>query len=655
MASSSAYVDAHASLRDEYPPKADLRKVIAQNPLPSIAPGMIDPASMVGSAPTEQAQAVLDRFNAALASNDARALESCFFPTQAYWKDQLALTYHLRTFSKPGVIAAALLRTKALRAVAGSVNIDGGALFVPVNPTLQFIDCGIIFRTNSPGATCKGKLVLLPVKSGENGPIVWKIWVLSTLLESLDLQPEDEGLLQFPGRSFDGQGVFDTDVFIIGGGNAAVALAARLKALGVESVMAERNAQVGDNWARRYDCMRFHIPTGSCDLPFMSYGKHLRGSHMLSREELASQVRRYVAAFNLNVVTSADIQSTYYDKSAQQWEIHFQTPAGPRTAVSRHLVLATGIGSQKPNLPRIADSHLYHGISIHSAQYENATKLQEQGAKSVLVIGSANTAFDVLEDCCKAGLQSTMVSRSPTYICPADYLYDSNSLGAYDGDVKATDRRFLTLPACIDGQFSGGLLAQMASAEPHRYKALAEAGFDVLDSRDPNCLLMHNLLERAGGHYVDVGGTKLLEQGKAGIISGVEPIAYTPTGLLFSDGSTVDTDAVVWCTGFADTNVRDTAAQILGGGDETESEHLLGPREVAARLDATWGVDVEGEIRGLWKRQLHLDNFWVMGGFTQQHRWHSRTLALQIKAALEGVLPPAYRDTPGGRSFGSVL
>lgn len=49
----------------------------------------------------------------------------------------------------------------------------------------------------------------------------------------------------------------------------AAALAARLKTLGVESVMAERNSQVGDNWARRYDCMRFHIPTSFCDFPFM--------------------------------------------------------------------------------------------------------------------------------------------------------------------------------------------------------------------------------------------------------------------------------------------------------------------------------------------------------------------------------------------------
>lgn len=50
---------------------------------------------------------------------------------------------------------------------------------------------------------------------------------------------------------------------------SAVTVAARLKALGVESVMAERNPRPGDNWASRYDCMRFHIPTSFCDLPYM--------------------------------------------------------------------------------------------------------------------------------------------------------------------------------------------------------------------------------------------------------------------------------------------------------------------------------------------------------------------------------------------------
>jgi hypothetical protein len=239
--------------------------------------------------------------------------------------------------------------------------------------------------------------------------------------------------------------------------------------------------------------------------------------------------------------------------------------------------------------------------------------------------------------------------RSPTYLVPLDYVCHPLSLGAYDADVNFADNLFMSLPTAIDAQLARNLFAHFASQEPDRYKALADAGFPVLDSSHPECALMQNLIERGGGHYVDVGGTKLLEEGKVDMKTLVEPVAYTESGLRFSDGSCVDVDAIIWCTGFADKNVRDAALEVLGGiqgqNGKTEDGKLSGP-EIASRLDATWGVDSEGEIRGLWKRQSRLENLWVMGGYTQQHRWHSRTLALQIKAALENVLPPAYRDTP---------
>lgn len=252
-----------------------------------------------------------------------------------------------------------------------------------------------------------------------------------------------------------------------------------------------------------------------------------------------------------------------------------------------------------------------------------------------MIVGSANTAFDILEDCHTAGLRTTMVARSPTYVIPLEYICDKRSLGVYDLGVEIGDKIFQTTPTVVDSQLSRGLLRLLASQEPDRYRTLAAAGFPVFDSTHADADLLHNLLERAGGHYVDTDGTKLIAEGKTSIKANMEPVAYTATGLSFSDGSQLDTDAVIWCTGFADKNVRETSTEILGGNDEA--------RDIASRLDVTWGLDSEGEIRGMWKRHLNVENYWVMGGFTSQHRWHSRTLALQIKAAIEGVLPPAYR------------
>jgi hypothetical protein len=110
-------------------------------PLPTLAPGLVDPELMAGDAATKQANIVLSRFNAALASNDATELESCFYADQAFWKDQLALTYHLRTFQSPSIIAESLLKTEKLRGVSKGIAVDGAALFLPATPVLVSASC----------------------------------------------------------------------------------------------------------------------------------------------------------------------------------------------------------------------------------------------------------------------------------------------------------------------------------------------------------------------------------------------------------------------------------------------------------------------------------------------------------------------------------
>lgn len=92
------------------------------------------------------------------------------------------------------------------------------------------------------------------------------------------------------------------------------------------------------------------------------------------------------------MINSAKIQSTTFNQATRRWTIKFQTPGGQRTAVARHLVQATGFGSQKPYVPPMADEGLYKGISIHSAQYRNAAELKEKGVKVRVVPASAAPA-----------------------------------------------------------------------------------------------------------------------------------------------------------------------------------------------------------------------------------------------------------------------
>jgi len=128
--------DANTVFLGEDPPAADLQAMMREMPLPSIVPGIVDPATMCSGQATDQALAMLKALNAALASHDAKALGRCFFPGQTYWKDSLALTWRLCTFTSLRMITASLLQTKSLRRLHGAIKLEGTPHFVPATPVL---------------------------------------------------------------------------------------------------------------------------------------------------------------------------------------------------------------------------------------------------------------------------------------------------------------------------------------------------------------------------------------------------------------------------------------------------------------------------------------------------------------------------------------
>lgn len=124
--------------KDGFPSPGDLRRMFHEQPIPVIESEII---TLVASLVSDQAAierastVVLENFNAALAADDTDGLQDCFFAEQAYWKDTLALTYHLRTFLSPGIIATNLLQTKKLRNIEQGWKFDG-ARFIPASSTL---------------------------------------------------------------------------------------------------------------------------------------------------------------------------------------------------------------------------------------------------------------------------------------------------------------------------------------------------------------------------------------------------------------------------------------------------------------------------------------------------------------------------------------
>ncbi|KZL72461.1 flavin-containing monooxygenase [Colletotrichum tofieldiae] len=614
----------------DYPPKVDIKTQIYDT-LPVTATAL---SNWEDFDPNETSRSVVAGLSAALQQRHHPDVESFFAVPSAHWKDTLALTAHLRTFKGGNRIATALLELHNQRKV-GEFQFHSGQVLTATED-LKWLDCSFSFKTALPKALCQGRMMLVPsVQEAEH--CQWKIWSLSTWLTEWEEHPEDEALLRVSSAPITESDCISTDVLVIGGGNAGLILAGRLKALNVDYVVVDRNEKVGDNWSQRYDCMRFHVYKSFCETPYIPYPQSSNDG--LTRDQLAAQIKTFAQEFDLGrrVLHGTTVAATTYNPAIQSWSVELKTGQRRRYLSCKCLVLATGAGfSGAAPIPDLPGQEQFKGLNLHSVNFRNAKELAANGAKSVVVIGSANTAFDVMVDCHDSGLQTTMVQRSQTYVVPMSYFSHPMGFGAYDVlPTEDADAIVNGSPLAVGGSLLGLVHTMQAQEEPNRYDEVRKAGLGVQDSLTGDLLI--NLLDRCGGHFFDMGkGIELITTKKVGIRSGVVAKAYTAEGLLLSDGSMLETEAIIWCTGFGNVDGRKDLSDVLGVGAEA----------IASKLEPTWGVDAEGEIRGLWKRHPGVDSLWIFSGGTSQHRWFSKVIAQQIKGVLESILPDAYRRTP---------
>lgn len=114
-----------------YPRKADIAKEIFR-PLPIVSTSLVETQRDVNAL----ADNVLVAFTTALYGRDPVILEDLFFTEQAYWKDSLAMTYHLRTFNDRGPITQALLYLNSKRKVGKSKVVPESPTPISLNETL---------------------------------------------------------------------------------------------------------------------------------------------------------------------------------------------------------------------------------------------------------------------------------------------------------------------------------------------------------------------------------------------------------------------------------------------------------------------------------------------------------------------------------------
>ena len=202
-----------------------------------------------------------------------------------------------------------------------------------------------------------------------------------------------------------------TEVAIIGGGQAGLALSYQLTEAGRPHVILEQR-RIVESWrTKRWDSLRLIAPNWSLVLPGFAYPGDDPDSFM-AKDEVVQHLVGYAGSFGAPVLEGSRVTSVERHPVKQTFLV--QTEDG--TLAADQVVLATG-ALQQPKLPPDA-SELPATISqIVAADYRNPETLAH-GA--VLIVGSGETGCQIAEELARSG-REVYLSGGRSWWAPRRY------------------------------------------------------------------------------------------------------------------------------------------------------------------------------------------------------------------------------------------
>src|SRR3954467_4503305 len=337
-------------------------------------------------------QAWLDEFERTLGAPDGAGLDRLFL-ADSYWRDALALSWNLQTIAGGDSIKRELT-TLAARVAPGSFKIAPNR--APPRWVTRAGTNTIEAIFNFETALGRGSGIVRLVPDAADGDRL-KAWTLLTALDELKGFEEQLGTTRPRGQAYsrDFRGpnwldlrnasrdyaARDPTVLVVGGGQAGLAIAARLKQLKIDSLIVDREARIGDNWRKRYHALTLHNQVQVNHLPYMPFPPNW--PTYIPKDKLANWFEAYVEAMELNYWTSAEFCGGGYDEAAGRWSVTLRRDGTTRSLRPKHVVLATGV-SGIPNWPDIAGLKDFAGTVLHSSQYDDG---ENWNGKRAIVIG----------------------------------------------------------------------------------------------------------------------------------------------------------------------------------------------------------------------------------------------------------------------------
>jgi len=590
---------------------------------------------MLDTAPTARMTAFLGKFEAALAAGDIDAA-AAMFAGESYWRDLVAFTWNIKTMEGRDQVRDMLshclnqVKPRDWRVAEGEIVTEAdGVLESWISfeteiargyGLIRLKDC-LIWTLLTTMAELKGH----EEKAGFTRPLGARHGVNPGAKTWKELRDEEAQKLGYDTHPY---------VLVVGGGQGAIGLGARLRQLDVPTIIVEKNERAGDSWRKRYKSLCLHDPVWYDHLPYIDFPKNW--PVFSPKDKIGDWLEMYAKVMELNYWTKTTAKSAKFDPKKKEWTVVVDRDGKTVSLYPKQLVFATGMSS-KPNLPKFKGMETFKGEQHHSSAHPGPDAFK---GKTVVVIGSNNSAHDICAALYEAGVDVTMVQRSSTHVVRSDTLMDLGLGDLYSeravrsGMTTAkADLVFASLPYGILAAVQKPLYAKIRERDADFYQGLEKAGFKLDYGEDESGLFM-KYLRRGSGYYIDVGASQLIIDGKVKLVSGqVEEI--TPHGVKLDNGKEIPADVIVYATGY--NSMNGWVADICG-------------EEMADKVGKVWGLGSntkkdpgpwEGEPRNMWK-PTQQEALWFHGGNLHQSRHYSQFLALQLKARLEGVPTPVY-------------
>lgn len=594
---------------------------------------------MLDTTPTGRMEGFLGRFGDALEAGNIDAAVG-LFADECYWRDLVSFTWNIKTVEGKDQVRDLLTACLPTVKPTGWHVAEG----TEASENAGIAEAWISFET----AVARG-YGLIRLKDG-------KIWTLLTSMVELKGHEEKAGFTRPLGakhgvnagartwkeeREEEAANLGYTRqpyVLIIGGGQGGIGLGARLRQLGVPTIIVEKNDRPGDSWRKRYKSLCLHDPVWYDHLPYIDFPKNW--PIFSPKDKIGDWLEFYTKVMELNYWTRTTAKKATWDDARKEWVVVVDRDGQEVVLRPKQLVFATGM-SGKANVPTFKGMDSFKGEQHHSSQHPGPDGYK---GKKVVVIGSNNSAHDICAALWENGVDVTMIQRSSTHIVRSDPLMeiglgDLYSERAVQGGMTTAkaDLIFASIPYRIMHHFQKPVYDKIREVDAEFYAALEKAGFKLDFGADDSGLFM-KYLRRGSGYYIDIGASQLIIDGKIKLKSGqVEEIV--PEGVKLDTGEVVPADVIVYATGYGSMNgwVADLIDQ-----------------ETADKVGKCWGLGSdtpkdpgpwEGEQRNMWK-PTQQEALWFHGGNLHQSRHYSQFLSLQLKARMEGIPTPVYGLQP---------